>query len=195
MDILIDLNFNMRPDGYLQTIRELADLDLFWVELDCTDPTSMAYIRGNSSIAISSRETIMGLGHLLPYLEKRSIDVVIIDAIWNGAWQASKMAIAADAFETNVALHNFYGHLSTFINAHVAAAIPNLQIVETDIDRLPWDAELVTHIPEYHDGMLVIPDRPGWGCEPVEAAVRARPARAIGGLLQYKGGTTSPDSV
>ena len=49
------------------------------------------------------------------------------------------------------------------MNAHFAAAVPNLRIMETDIDRLAWDDELVSHPPVYENGHLVMPDRPGWG--------------------------------
>jgi len=86
-----------------------------------------------------------------------------------------------------VAPHNFYGHLCTMINAHFAAAVPNLRIMETDIDRLPWDDELVTHPPEYVDGHLLVSDRPGWGTEPVEEAIRAHPPKTRGGLVQPRG--------
>jgi hypothetical protein len=30
----------------------------------------------------------------------------------------------------------------TMMNAHFAAAVPNLRIMEIDVDRLPWDDEL-----------------------------------------------------
>ena len=96
-----------------------------------------------------------------------------------------KIANLAEAQEVNVAPHNFYGHLCTMTNAHFVAAIPNLRILETDIDRLEWDHELFTHVPDYVDGHLVIPDRPGWGTEPREEAIRARPPKAGAGLLDY----------
>jgi L-alanine-DL-glutamate epimerase-like enolase superfamily enzyme len=57
--------------------------------------------------------------------------------------------------------------------------------METDIDRLAWDDELFTHAPHYEDGHLVIPDRPGWGTEPNEEALRAHPPNTGGGLLNY----------
>ena len=44
--------------------------------------------------------------------------------------------------EVNVAPHNFYGHLCTMMNAHFAACVPNLRIMETDLDRLEWQREL-----------------------------------------------------
>ena len=75
------------------------------------------------------------------------MDVAIIDTVWNGVWQSMKIAALAEAHEVNVAPHNFYGHLCTMMNAHFAAAVPNLRIMEIDIDRLPWDDELFTHPP------------------------------------------------
>jgi hypothetical protein len=38
--------------------------------------------------------------------------------------------------------------------------VPNLRIMETDIDRLPWDHELFTHVPEIENGHLIMPQRP-----------------------------------
>jgi L-alanine-DL-glutamate epimerase-like enolase superfamily enzyme len=93
-----------------------------------------------------------------------------------------KIAALAEAHEVNVAPHNFYGHLCTMMNAHFAAAVPNLRIMEIDIDRLAWDHELVTHVPEIVDGHLIVPDRPGWGTEPNEEALRAHPPKPYGGL-------------
>ena len=104
--------------------------------------------------------------------------MAIIDAVWNGVWQSMKIAALAGAHEVNVAPHNYYGHLATMMNAHMSAAAPNLRIMETDIDRLPWDKEVFTHEPEFEDGgYLVVPDRPGWGTEPAEEGLAAHPPR------------------
>ena len=97
-----------------------------------------------------------------------------------------KIAAAAEAFEVNIAQHNFYGHLATMMNAHFAAASPNLRIMEVDIDRLPWDAELFTAVPQFENGHLVVPATPGWGTEPNEEAIRAHPPKVPGGLLHYR---------
>jgi galactonate dehydratase len=112
--------------------------------------------------------------------------VAIVDVPWNGAWQSMKIAALAEAHDVNVAPHNFYGHLSTMMNLHFAAAVPNLRIMEVDVDRLAWDRELFSHEPEFEAGHLVVPDRPGWGTEPIEEAILAHPPKVSGGLLQYK---------
>ena len=93
-----------------------------------------------------------------------------------------KIAAAADAYEINVACHNFYGHLCTMMNAHFCAAVPNLRIMETDIDRVAWDQDLFTHVPEFQDGHMIIPDRPGWGTEPIEEALAAHPPLENAGM-------------
>jgi L-alanine-DL-glutamate epimerase-like enolase superfamily enzyme len=49
--------------------------------------------------------------------------------------------------------------------------------METDLDRLAWDDELVSHPPVFEAGHLVLPERPGWGTEPNEGAIRAHPPK------------------
>ncbi len=186
MDILLDLNFNCSTEGYVKILREIADLDMFWVEIDSYNPQALAYIRSRSPHPISSCETLLGLREFLPYFAEQAMDVAIIDMVWNGVWQSMKIAACAEAHEVTVAPHNFYGHLCTMMNAHFAVAVPHLRIMEIDIDRLPWDHELFTHLPSIEDGYLVVPDRPGWGTEPNEEAVRARPPKGGAGLLHYR---------
>ena len=185
IDILLDLNFNCATEGYLKILRELSDFNLFWVEIDTRNPRALAHIRQQACKPVSSCETLIGLRSFLPYFDAEAVDVAIIDAIWNGVWQSLKIAACAEAYEVNVAPHNFYGHLATMINAHFAAAVPNLRIMEIDIDRIPWDAEVFTREPPIEGGHLVLPDAPGWGTEPDEAALRAHPARREPALKRF----------
>ena len=185
VDMLLDLNFNAKTEGYLKILRAIADLDMFWIEIDSYNPEALGLIRRQSPHPISSCETLLGLREFIPYFREQAMDVAIVDTPWNGVWQSMKIANLAEAHEVNVAPHNFYGHLCTMMNAHFAAAVPNLRIMEIDIDRLEWDHELFTHLPEIKDGHLVMPSRPGWGTEPNEAAVRARPPKGAGGLASY----------
>src|SRR5499427_2489604 len=157
VDLMLDLNFNAKTEGYLKILREIADFEMFWVEIDSYSPEALAYIRGHSPHPISSCETLLGLREFLPYFLEQSMDVAIIDAVWNGVWQSMKIAAAAEAFEVNIAPHNFYGHLASFMNLHFAAAVPNLRIMEIDVDRLEWDRELFSHEPEFVDGHLAVP--------------------------------------
>ena len=182
MDILLDLNFNAKTEGYLKILRAIEDHDIFWVEIDSRNPAALAHIRRASRHPISSCETLIGLGEFLPYFKAEAIDVAIIDTMWNGAWQSMKIAAAANAYEVNVAPHNFYGHLCSMMSAHFAASTPNLRIMEIDIDRVAWDKDLFTHTPTIKDGHLILDEKPGWGTEPNEDVLQNYPPLPNGGL-------------
>ena len=177
MDILLDLNYNANSEGYRRILRSLADFDLFWVEIDTEHPEALADVRAMSPHTIASCESLITLPAFLPYFRLRAMDVAIIDVVWNGVWQSVKIAACAAAHQVNVAPHNYYGHLASMMAAHFCAATPNLRIMETDIDRIPWDAELFTAEPDIEDGHLRLPDTPGWGIEPVEEALARHPPK------------------
>ena len=149
--------------------------------LDSAD--ALRVIRDRADTQVASLETRIGLPAFLPFFGAQSVDVAIIDTPWNGTWQAMKVAAAANAHEIQVAPHNFYGHLSTMMSAHFAAAVPNLRIMEVDIDRLPWDDDIFTVAPTFSDGHLILPDTPGWGTEPDEAVMAAHPPKEGPGFL------------
>jgi L-alanine-DL-glutamate epimerase-like enolase superfamily enzyme len=186
VDILLDLNFHAKTEGFLKILRAIRDLDMFWIEIDSPSPEALALIRRQSPHPIASCETLVGVRGFDPYVRAQAMDIAIVDTPWNGVWQSMKVAALAEAHEINVAPHNFYGHLCTMMNAHFAASVPNLRIMELDVDRLAWDDELFTHGPEVKDGHLVIPDRPGWGTEPDEAALKRHPPKSGGGLMAYR---------
>lgn len=175
MGILLDMNFNFKPEGYLKVMRALAEFELFWYELDIFNPEALAYIRQQANLPVASCESLYGIREFRRYFENQSMDVAIIDVPWNGIWQSYKIAAMADAHEINVAPHNFYGHLCSLISAHFCASVPNFRIMEIDIDDVPWKDDLVTHPPEIRDGKLYLSDRPGWGTDINEAAVAAHP--------------------
>jgi len=177
VDILLDMNFNFKTEGYLRVIKALRHFNLFWYELDIFNPEALAYIRQQSGETIASCESLYGHREFRRYFEAQAMDVAIIDVPWNGAWQSYKIAAMADAYETNVAPHNFYGHLCTMMSAHFCAAIPNFRIMEIDIDDVPWKDDLVTHPPQIKDGELIVPDRPGWGSDLNEEAIAAHPPK------------------
>src|SRR5665213_4102893 len=154
VDLLLDLNFNAKTEGYLKILRAIAEFDMFWVEIDSYNAEALAYIRSHSPHPISSCETLLGVREFLPYFRAQSMDVAIVDAVWNGVWQSMKIAAAAEAFEVNIAPHNFYGHLASFMNLHFAAAVPNLRIMEIDVDRLDWDKDLFTHEPVFELSLI-----------------------------------------
>ena len=162
--LILDLNFNLKPPGVVKIAKALEKYGLLWLEVDCYDPKALADIRSKTTIPICSGENLYGSRAFRPYFEARSMDIASVDVIWNGFGQSKKIADMAETFEVNVAPHNYYSHLATFISAQLCAAVSNVQMLEVDVDDVPWKDE-ITSVPEIVSGNLTIPTGPGWGCD------------------------------
>ena len=79
----------------------------------------------------------------------------------------------AEAYEVNIASHDYYGHLCSAVSAHFRALVPNFRVMEINIDSVSWRDGLFIGAPVVENGELIVPDRPGWGVDDNEAAVRA----------------------
>ena len=151
---IVDLNFNLEPEGCVRVAKALDPFDLLWLEVDLFDAGALAHVRHVAPMPICSGENLYGSRDFRPYLEAGGMDVASVDVIWNGFHQAKKIADLAETFEVNCAPHNYYSHLATFIAAQWCAAIPNARILEYDVDDVPWRDELVTALPEFSAGEL-----------------------------------------
>lgn len=177
MGLHLDVNYHFKTEGNLAIARAVEPFNMTWLEIDTWDPQSLAYIRRQAPCPIASLESVTGRRAFRPFLDAYSTDVAIIDVIWNGFLESVKIAAMAEAYEVNVAPHNYYGHLCSAVSAHFCAAVPNFRVMEIDIDSVAWRDELFVNAPVIENGELIISDRPGWGVEVNEAAVRAHPPK------------------
>jgi L-alanine-DL-glutamate epimerase-like enolase superfamily enzyme len=175
MGIALDVNFGFTIDGYRRLAKALEPLDLMWLEIDVHEPEGLALIRASTTTPIGGLETLHGLDAYRPYLEARAVDTAIVDVMWNGLLESMRVASLAESFQVNVNSHGYTGPLATMMAAHFAAAAPNVQICEYDVDQVPWHNDLVTVAPQVENGHLRIPTGPGWGTEINEEAVRDHP--------------------
>lgn len=173
VDLLLDLNFNFKPESALEVARALESLHLLWLEIDLYEPEALAEVRRRTRTRICTGETLYYERAFLPYLQARAADFMMIDIPWNGFGPSKRMGELAQTFQMNVAPHNYYSHLSSFISASLCAVLPNVRIMEIDIDDVPWKDELVTSPPEIINGYMTVPSGPGWGVEIVEEALIA----------------------
>jgi L-alanine-DL-glutamate epimerase-like enolase superfamily enzyme len=172
---IVDLNFNLEPEGLLRVARALEPYGLLWLEVDLYDTAALSLVRRRSPMPICSGENLYTARGFRPFLEAGAMDVASVDVIWNGFHQAKKIADLAETFEVSCAPHNYYSHLATLIAAQWCAVIPNARILELDVDDVPWRDELVTATPRVDAGRLSVPDGPGWGAEVVEAVLDEHP--------------------
>lgn len=178
MNLHLDLNFNYKTEGYIRLAQATEPFDLTWLEIDSYDPAALATIRRASRTPIASCESLFHRRQYRPYFEQQAVDVAIIDVPWNGILEAVKIASLADTYEVNIASHNFNGHLGTLMSAHLCAVVPNLRVMEIDIEDVPWKDSVVTVPPRIEAGDLLIPTGIGWGADIDEAVVRAHPPKS-----------------
>jgi L-alanine-DL-glutamate epimerase-like enolase superfamily enzyme len=176
--LMLDLNFSMRPAGCIAVGRALERFGLEWLEVDQADATALAGIRAALSVPVASLEAIYGAGAYRPFLQSAAADIAIVDVIWNGLLESVRIAALADAHDVAVAPHNFYGDLGSAISAHFSAAVPNLRIMEFEVDDAPWRHDFVTKPLVVDNGEIVLADEPGWGLEVNEEGVRAHPVKS-----------------
>lgn len=176
--LALDLNFNYRPSGLKRIARAMEPLNLRWLEMDVYDAATLAAIRQGTSTPIGSMEAIYGQRHAIPFFTQRAVDFAIIDAMWNGFSESVKIARLAEGFEVNVNSHAFSSPLGLLIGAQLCALCPNFHYVEMDVDQPAWTDSLFDQAPRVEQGELVLPERPGWGIEPDEAALARHPVDA-----------------
>ncbi len=174
-DTALDVNFHFRAPDVIRIARALERFKMLWLEVDSWDPDAIREIKNATSLTICSAESVNTVRDYQRFLDRRAMDVVMFDLPWAGMGVCLQIARQADVQGMPVAPHNYYSHLSTFQNAHMCAVLPNLKIMETDVDSCPWRDEYVTQLPDIRDGYLQVPDRPGWGTELNLEAIRAHP--------------------
>ncbi|MGE5253575.1 MAG: mandelate racemase/muconate lactonizing enzyme family protein [Planctomycetaceae bacterium] len=177
VDICLDLNFNFKPESCKRIAQILEPFNLLWLEIDMYNPEALREIKDSTSTKICTGENQIYMQDYLPYFQARCADVFMVDVAWMGFSQAKKVGDLAQIFEFNVAPHNYYSHLSTFISASLCAVLPNVRIQEIDVDDVPLREELVTRLPEIQGGYMKVPAGPGWGTELREDVARKNPWR------------------
>jgi galactonate dehydratase len=175
VDICLDLNFNFKTEGFIQVAKVVEPYNLMWLELDIYDPDALLQIKQSTKVPICSAENLYTMKGYQPYLERHAMDVCMIDLPWNGYIESRRIAALADMYETMVSPHNYYSHLSTFMSAHLCTSVPNVKIMETDVDSVPWRDDIITELPDIKDGYINLPKKPGIGAELNEREIARHP--------------------
>ena len=163
--LCLDLNFNFKTEGCMRIAKALEPFNLLWLEIDMYDPEAILQIKESTTTRICTGENLYYMREFIPYLELHAADVMMIDVAWNGFTQSKKIGDLAEVYQINIAPHNYYSHLCTFMSASLCAVLPNVRIMEIDIDDVPWKDDLVTNPPEIIDGHMTAPTKPGWGTD------------------------------
>ena len=177
MGILFDVGQEYRMGGIVQLARALEPFDLYWLEAEGFDPDALLSARRQTRTRLCHGEALIRREQFRPFFERHVTDVVMVETLINGLTESRKICDLAAHYDTMFSPHNYMSPLSNLVNAHLCAAMPNFEILEFDMDDVPWKWGLIDPPLQIENGELIVPDRPGLGAVVVEEVAMAHPIR------------------
>jgi L-alanine-DL-glutamate epimerase-like enolase superfamily enzyme len=169
MDVAVEFHGLWALTPAKKLVRAVEQYDPLWVEDVVRKGDLEAYSRLSAATdaPLCVSERLVGRYEFRQALRTGAIDVVMPDLCWTGGVsEARAIADLAESEHLPVAPHNSGGPVLHFANAHLAASIPNLYVMETIRDRYDgWHRNLVTDALSVADGRLPVPEGPGLGTE------------------------------
>lgn len=179
--ILFDVGQEYRMGAIVQLARALEPFNLYWLEAESFDPDALLAVRGQTRTRLCHGESLIRREQFRPFFEKHVTDVVMLETLANGLSETKRIAEFAALYDIMVSPHNYMSPFATLVNAQLCAALPNVEILEIDPDDVPWKHDLISHPLDIRDGYLHVPNRPGFGADVVEDAIREHPIRTMVG--------------
>lgn len=177
MGILFDVGQEYRMGGIVQLARALEPFNLYWLEAEGFDPDALLSARRQTRTRICHGEALIRREQFRPFFERHVTDVVMVETLMNGLSESRRIWDLAAHYDVMCSPHNYMSPLSNLVNAHLSAAMPNFEILEIDMDDVPWKWDLIDPPLRIENGELIVPTSPGLGAEVVESVARAHPIR------------------
>src|SRR4029434_2259836 len=146
--------------------RGVADCHLSWVEepVNADSVCAMAEVRAATDIPIAAGESLFTRFDFKDLIEARAVDILQPDpAIAGGITEVVRIAALASAHQLTLAPHLWGSALLFATGLHLAAALPNVVILEYSMGFNPMLRGLSPDEFVIRDSRLEIPDQPGLG--------------------------------
>jgi L-alanine-DL-glutamate epimerase-like enolase superfamily enzyme len=157
----------------LAVAHELEQLNVLWLEepLPRHDYDGIARLRDRlTTIKLAGGEDNHGLHEFKLLIDRGCYDILQPDALLSeGIFQLRKIAAMAEAAHVEVVPHTWGNGIGLLANLHLAASIPDCPFLEFPHDPpsgftlAARDQMLVEPLAIDREGMVRVPDRPGFG--------------------------------
>ena len=175
VDLKIDLHSHFDEPLAVEVARRLEPQALSWYEepVPPTDIESTAAIRRSITQTMAGGEFLFGIEGFAPLCRERAVDIVMPDVKHcGGVTELGRIATVAELHDILVAPHNPSGPVSTMISASVCAGLSNFDILEYQWNEVSWRGDLIEPPERFTDGVLEVPDAPGFGITLNDAVAR-----------------------
>ncbi|WP_343517916.1 mandelate racemase/muconate lactonizing enzyme family protein [Sphingomonas sp.] len=164
--LLIDAHSRFTREQGIELAARLAPLDLYWLEeVTPADPiTDLAAINRAAAMPTAGGEAVRGIAAFYDYIRAGAVDIAMPDVkICGGMLELRKIAALAEAAGLDVSPHGPASPVGNLAAAHVAATLPNFQILEHAFGEVSWRDELLAEGEPIRRGSLLLGFGPGLG--------------------------------
>jgi L-alanine-DL-glutamate epimerase-like enolase superfamily enzyme len=178
IELIVDINNGYTAARAIEIGRQLSgELGVRYFEepVSTQNLHELAQVSEALDIAVIAGEKEYTRWQHRALIEQGQVDILNPDVTkCGGITEAKKIAALAQAAEKPVVPHNTRPTLSTAAALHFAASISNAgPFVEfADVDEFAGLMGAMKSNVEFKDGYLMVPQQPGLGIEPDEAAIR-----------------------
>jgi len=176
-DLALECHARYDVETAIQLCQLLEPFRLIWVEepIPSDDVDAMVRVRNATRVPIAAGENIYSRYGFRPFLEKQALSVIQPDVSKTGGLlETRKIAAMAEVYNIPMAPHGVATPLGTMAAAHVAAATPNLMLLEFTHYADKAYTSLTEPVTLDDDGYLEVRSLPGIGVALDEDAVKER---------------------
>ena len=157
INLMVDANQRFTVEHAIRLGRKLEELNIAWFEepVPAYDLEGSARVAAALDVPIASGENVYTRYGFRRMLEMKAADILMPDLIRvGGITELLKMAHMAEAYDVPVTPHLFPEE-----SMHLVGAIPN----STYVENMDWFSPLYKERIELKSGLIVLPQRPGFG--------------------------------
>lgn len=124
-------------------------------------------LANETSVPICMSETLATRYEYREFFESKSCDVIMYDLTWcGGISEGKKISDMADTYFIPTSPHTCGGPLLWFSSIHLATALPNFLIMESNYWKYTYQYPyFVNNVPIPDQGFVIAPERAGIGAE------------------------------
>jgi len=186
-DLLFGTHGQFSTGGAIRLGRAIEPYQPLWYEepVPPDNVAEMAKVAAAVGIPVATGERLTTRAEFAPVL-RQGAATILQPALGRagGIWETRKIAAMAEAYNAQMAPHLYAGPVEWAANIHLAAAIPNLLMIETI--ETAFHRDLIKGTLTVEQGFVTPPQSPGLGIEVDEALARARPYAGDGLHLQMQ---------
>ncbi len=181
IEITFDVHTRLDLPDAVWLCREVEQFRPYFIEdpLRCENPDSFKTLRPRVHVPLAAGEQFCSKWEFRQMVEEEWIDYARIDlCIAGGITEARKIAGWCETHYIKIATHNPLGPISSAACLQLNLATPNFGVQEQPRKTGTVLTDVIPVQPEWADGCLLPPTRPGLGVEFDREAARKSPAQS-----------------